>query len=464
MAFGKQAVQADQAVYPSDLNELIQRTGGKIPFPPEKFMQQISDVLPYTNFSFTVIPQGRSLERSFLSFSQPRSLYASSPFMTGLSKEGIAGFPLFVGYTPQLQQLEIISWNWKTRKYDFSLASDYREGGTATLRPARRSLCMSCHQNGGPIFPVPDWTESSGDLRVLRLLRATPHMDPAAQWIIDQEDGLSNNVGIYDAKVRAADNLMRLNRICDKICNDADCRLYLIKAAFVPDFQFSPSDRKAITKFIKNNYDPKNFVIANSFLRERRDSTPPFPIQFKTFLDPLALRNADRLDEGNLEILFITDNRSDAGTRYCFNFSADDLRSIRARWKEAIHRFDSQEMRKLATDRLPLGQEVADVLLNRPLKLVRTPIIENLSTEIPERSESSNLFVKYCASCHSGAHPASNIALPLNDIAQLKSYKSIFNPERTIQAVLEGKKFQMPPVGSPLPTATEKETMLKQIE
>jgi hypothetical protein len=75
----------------------------------------------------------------------------------------------------------------------------------------------------------------------------------------------------------------------------------------------------------------------------------------------------------------------------------------------------------------------------------------------------SQAFTFYCASCHSGSQPLARIGLPLEDLSKLKTYVSRFDPARTVQNMLEGTQFQMPPIGAPQPSQDELERMLNAI-
>ena len=46
------------------------------------------------------------------------------------------------------------------------MVEDYAAGKTPTVRYARRALCMSCHQNAGPIFADTPWRETNFDTKV----------------------------------------------------------------------------------------------------------------------------------------------------------------------------------------------------------------------------------------------------------------------------------------------------------
>src|SRR5437899_2289603 len=57
-------------------------------------------------------------------------------------------------------------------RFEFQLMKDFRPGGTPKLVYANRRICMSCHQNGGPLFSRPTWDETNANPKVAALLDA----------------------------------------------------------------------------------------------------------------------------------------------------------------------------------------------------------------------------------------------------------------------------------------------------
>ena len=57
-----------------------------------------------------------------------------------------------LGHQPKADTIEVISYNEQAGRFEFQVVSDYREGGEPKVEYAKRALCMSCHQSGGPIF------------------------------------------------------------------------------------------------------------------------------------------------------------------------------------------------------------------------------------------------------------------------------------------------------------------------
>ena len=79
----------------------------------------------------------------------------------GIETFGGRGFPLFVGYAERSKELEVISWNKDLQKFDFLVVKGYGPGGKPRIENAHKSVCLTCHQGGGPIFPRAPWHEST---------------------------------------------------------------------------------------------------------------------------------------------------------------------------------------------------------------------------------------------------------------------------------------------------------------
>ena len=79
---------------------------------------------------------------------------------------------VFLGYQPKANIIEVISYNDAAGRFEFQVVSDYREGGKPKVEYANRTLCISCHQNGGPIFSRAPWSETSSDNEISEQLMA----------------------------------------------------------------------------------------------------------------------------------------------------------------------------------------------------------------------------------------------------------------------------------------------------
>jgi len=131
----------------------------------------VADVAP-AGIAATLIPEGRSLQRHAAGSEPLRAPRA----VVAVDGDAAASAPLlrdrlFIGYQPRAEQLEVISWNPRSMRFEFQLVDDYRAGGEALVRYARRRLCLACHQNRGPIFSAAPWDESADNQRIAAQLR-----------------------------------------------------------------------------------------------------------------------------------------------------------------------------------------------------------------------------------------------------------------------------------------------------
>ena len=79
---------------------------------------------------------------------------------------------VFLGHQPKADTIEVISYNEQAGRFEFQVVSDYREGGEPKVEYAKRALCMSCHQSGGPIFSRSPWGETSSNPEIAKELAA----------------------------------------------------------------------------------------------------------------------------------------------------------------------------------------------------------------------------------------------------------------------------------------------------
>lgn len=122
-----------------------------------------------------LIPVNRSLQRRASNgeyFTYPRAVLAVDTETD--STLGLSGMQLkdrlFIGYHEKTGVLEVVSYNEAAGRFEFQIVSDYRAGGTPTVRYANRALCMACHQNQSPIFARPMWDETNVNPKIAALL------------------------------------------------------------------------------------------------------------------------------------------------------------------------------------------------------------------------------------------------------------------------------------------------------
>ncbi|MGI9301680.1 MAG: hypothetical protein ACR2RB_03090, partial [Gammaproteobacteria bacterium] len=108
---------------------------------------------------------------------------------------------LFLGYQEKSSVLEVISYNPEAGRFEFQEVQNYAPGLEPRVTYARRTLCLSCHQNAGPIFPMEPWRETDANRQVSARLppvsRASslkpayaPRFDDA--WAVDYASDRAN--------------------------------------------------------------------------------------------------------------------------------------------------------------------------------------------------------------------------------------------------------------------------------
>ena len=127
----------------------------------------------------SLVPFGRSLQKFAsdpLFYKFPRTIFAYLGDVT----EGTSplGGTLFLGYNEVAEAMEIISYNFTAGRFEFQVVRNYAAGKTPKVLYASRDVCLSCHQNRGPIFPAFPWSETDNDKLVGRAIGKARGLDP----------------------------------------------------------------------------------------------------------------------------------------------------------------------------------------------------------------------------------------------------------------------------------------------
>ncbi len=156
------------------------RNGYRVPFPIERLVARLNGFLGAESSDrrvrHTLIPLGRSLQRNAAlddPFTHPRVVLAVDQFADysdGTWRPSMRD-RLFIAYQEREALLEVISFNEDAGRFEFQVVRDYAGGMQPTVRYAPRRLCVSCHQNGGPIFPEAPWDETADNPRVAAQIR-----------------------------------------------------------------------------------------------------------------------------------------------------------------------------------------------------------------------------------------------------------------------------------------------------
>jgi len=82
--------------------------------------------------SALVIPFGRSLQKNKADFINPRIIANNQSIER----------PLFLGYAPTANQIEVISWNPISLRFDFEIVKDYGPGTKSYVVTPDRNFCV----------------------------------------------------------------------------------------------------------------------------------------------------------------------------------------------------------------------------------------------------------------------------------------------------------------------------------
>lgn len=146
-----------------------------VPWPFERLLDHLARSHPEGAAPLSLmIPFGRSLLKGQADFKLPRVLAATdfhghnSPASLALAPRG----QLFLGFTESADEIEVISYNEAAGRFEFQLVQDYSANGVPKLVYARRAVCLTCHQGGGPIFSERPWSETNAHPAIAERIRA----------------------------------------------------------------------------------------------------------------------------------------------------------------------------------------------------------------------------------------------------------------------------------------------------
>jgi hypothetical protein len=200
--------------------------------------------------SLIEIPDGRSLVKKNADFKDPRIL----PVFNNSD--------LYMGYAPKTKQVELIAWNSSQGRYEFYVIDQMGAGSKPNLIKPSRSLCISCHQNGGPIFSRSPWSEThAGNGNFMKKNELMAKLNKESQFRSNIPLGTGNDVTNYNIQIRNSAARLLARKICEEFCDpeDADCKLRLLEAAMkVRDPKlFTINEKDPTPKFFSKNIWPK---------------------------------------------------------------------------------------------------------------------------------------------------------------------------------------------------------------
>ncbi|MCX6111051.1 MAG: hypothetical protein NTZ90_15760 [Proteobacteria bacterium] len=169
----------------------------------------------------TLLPRGRSLQRQAAGdqpFRFPR-LVLAMPGEPRRQNDDFGAYNkdrLFLGHVEVANQIEVISFNDEVGRFEFQIVSDYGKGLKPQVRYANRALCLSCHQNGAPIFSQSPWDESIANTAISARVLAAVQADT---YLGVQVRQFSNVPSEFQASVDRANLLVRHEQLWRDGCS-----------------------------------------------------------------------------------------------------------------------------------------------------------------------------------------------------------------------------------------------------
>ncbi|MDX1669825.1 MAG: hypothetical protein R3194_10425, partial [Limnobacter sp.] len=155
-----------------------------VPYPFDELVDALTKMHPQGKEPVIVmIPDGRSLLKGQANAEKPRVLLATdfqapnTPASMGVNMRG----QMFLGFTENADEIEVLSYNEAAGRFEFQLVQEYSATGSRKLVYAKRQICLTCHQGGAPIFSQRPWSETNADSNTVQAMlkaREEAGLDP----------------------------------------------------------------------------------------------------------------------------------------------------------------------------------------------------------------------------------------------------------------------------------------------
>jgi len=247
-----------------------------LPYPFEKLVKLLQTRNPDGAPPVSVlIPHGRSLLKAQADDRHPRVVVAAdfqagNAATLGLAPRG----QLFLGFTEKANEIEVLSYNEAGGRFEFQLVQNYCAGCVPRIVYARRAICTTCHQGGGPIFPQRSWNETNGQEETAEAIAAArgsraPYMGiPIKQPLANPEriDQLTDQGNFLNATQR-----LWLDG-CG--AEGSDCRRLMLKLALryadsPGSFDDGSADANRLRALQKPSFPARGIAVAESDLPNR---------------------------------------------------------------------------------------------------------------------------------------------------------------------------------------------------
>ena len=216
----------------------------KVPYPFSKLVTYLSQ---YGQIVAVLIPLGRSSQRhdghpepfkdtrrlvglgkfnpAVLMSENIQKVFQSVFQKLNLPLPGMAEFDiegrLFLGYVEQANRIEVMSLLPRRGEFDFQVVENYTSEKKGTIESPNRALCLSCHQQGGPIFTPDPWDETNANPVVATLIKRH-YPDGMLDGITIEHNMLSKDLSnpsrLFDSLVRKAGRILQTTKIWNTTC------------------------------------------------------------------------------------------------------------------------------------------------------------------------------------------------------------------------------------------------------
>ncbi|MDH4396342.1 MAG: hypothetical protein QE278_11720 [Limnobacter sp.] len=222
-----------------------------VPYPFSKLVETLGKLNPEGKAPVVVmLPHGRSLLKGQANDEKPRVLLAAdfqapnTEAALGVNMRG----QMFLGFTENADEIEVLSYNEAAGRFEFQLVQDYTETGSRKLVYAKRQICLTCHQGGAPIFSQRPWNETNASTQTIQNIltaRKGAGLDPHSYLGLPTSVPLSEPER-YDELTDVASFFATTQKLWLDGCGKGDegmaCRKTLFKLAL--EYKAQPGDFK----------------------------------------------------------------------------------------------------------------------------------------------------------------------------------------------------------------------------
>ncbi len=296
----------NQSLRHSRFIELVEKIGG-IPrieeetpdqktSPQNKAIEELVDRIEkqiggnFSNSNTFSVPDGRSLQRSNTDFQKPRTVIVTAPPPSG-SLQNLRSHrvpEVYLGYAERDQQVEVLSFNKKTGRYDFFIVDNFSPGNEPEITLPNRSSCVMCHQAEGPILSRFPWAETTFNRQIVgRILNANASETSSSSGL-GRGFSIRANLITADAQIRDSNRLTQARQFCQTICDSGDihCQKQLLSFAilalhsqtggFSRDIKnLAEINKRFYDYFYKKNWNENDFGYPSSVLPDRNPLIQP---------------------------------------------------------------------------------------------------------------------------------------------------------------------------------------------